>query len=159
MQPPLEQPLKGRPTGPFYVTLVESTLFDGKSVEQRLLTPVFKLQHYMYWNPSQFQRAILIITDYLFIFSVMVWQHLSALSSILDFHRHPNNKKRRESIKSELFKKEVHLLKVATFQSINVFRRIFSKFCSNTYNPSFSLRIYRVQSKRRFLDGHFLDKV
>ena len=29
MQPPLEQPLKGRPTGPFYVTLVESTLFDG----------------------------------------------------------------------------------------------------------------------------------
>ena len=31
MQPPLEQPLKGRPTGPFYVTLVESTLFDGSS--------------------------------------------------------------------------------------------------------------------------------
>ena len=29
MRPPLEQPLKGRPTGPFYVTLVESTLFDG----------------------------------------------------------------------------------------------------------------------------------
>ena len=29
MQPPLEQPLKGCPTGPFYVTLVESTLFDG----------------------------------------------------------------------------------------------------------------------------------
>ena len=29
MQPPLEQLLKGRPTGPFYVTLVESTLFDG----------------------------------------------------------------------------------------------------------------------------------
>ena len=29
MQPPLEQPLRGRPTGPIYVTLVESTLFDG----------------------------------------------------------------------------------------------------------------------------------
>ena len=31
MQPPLEQPLRGRPIGPIYVTLVESTLFDGKT--------------------------------------------------------------------------------------------------------------------------------
>ena len=29
MQPPLEQPLGGRPSGPIYVTLVECTLFDG----------------------------------------------------------------------------------------------------------------------------------
>ena len=28
MQPPLGQPLRGRPTGPIYVKLVESTLFD-----------------------------------------------------------------------------------------------------------------------------------
>ena len=29
IQAPLEQPLRGCPTGPIYVTLVESTLFDG----------------------------------------------------------------------------------------------------------------------------------
>ena len=33
MQPPLEQPLRGRPNGPIYVTLVESTLFDGTKQE------------------------------------------------------------------------------------------------------------------------------
>ena len=37
MQPPLEQPLRGRPTGPIYVTLVESTLFDGMPQSQQPL--------------------------------------------------------------------------------------------------------------------------
>ena len=36
MQPPLEQPLRGRPTGPIYVTLVESTLFDGTRKKGRV---------------------------------------------------------------------------------------------------------------------------
>ena len=38
MQLPLQQPLRGWPTGPIYVTLVESTLFDGSMTLSILTT-------------------------------------------------------------------------------------------------------------------------
>ena len=75
MQPPLEQPLRGCPTGPIYVTLVESTLFDG--IFYLVLRGTMSGHQFGHKERQKSRMSVII-------FKILIYVHVSMKGSMTD---------------------------------------------------------------------------